>query len=474
MCRSFNRRLALIIFALLLAPCLSLSAQEVKAEIDLDDGALPLDFAFGMKLSPDGTSLYVAICGSYLGNNSRVVEIDTQTYVIINEGTVGQYPEEFEFRLDGNGDIELIFVTNSTDGTVSVLNPDLSSNTTIDLKPHGGDWTTGCIMGPSGRYLYVSTFNMGNIYVIDTEPTSPEYLQVIAKHYVGGGCGRMALYGNKLVIPGADWAQGAFLKTLDLQNPSQVEEVILDNNVSDYPSAVDVEVSHDGYAYVPVLDITNPWVYEVDLTASPIQVSRVFDLSTKGNFYVMEHGIGASPGQGTLVVTYMDDSIIKGVSRKAGCALFSLDVDPMYGGQTNEALFSLDGKTVFITNQAQPKVYVVEGVPMHGLHLSGTQSVNIGGTVNLEMLGGEANQKGLLLASGTLGPIVTPVVTLDIGWPFLILVDGIFGADCALPIPGIIVPNDPGLHGFDVYFQGLTQDMDKEMRPSNLHTVEIL
>ena len=74
----------------------------------------------------------------------------------------------------------------------------------------------------------------------------------------------------------------------------------------------------------------------------------------------------------------------------------------------------------------------------------------------------------------TLGPIVTPKFTLDIGWPYFLLVSDLFDGNNALAIPTLTVPNDPSLSGTIFYFQGLAIDQDREIRPSNLHDLEIL
>jgi hypothetical protein len=211
----------------------------------------------------------------------------------------------------------------------------------------------------------------------------------------------------------------------------------------------------------------------VDLTVTPLHVQNIIDLSAKGPYFTLEHGIGASPDKNTLVVTVLDSASIKVVGRKTGCVLESLDLNLLYG-QTNEAVFSKTGDQVFVSDQANPLVYVLSGVPQHGLYLFGTESAPLQGIVDLQLVGGETGQNGLLLVSLTLGPVPGPKFSLALGTPFFILVDGLFNGDKALPIPSFSVPNDPLFKGMEFYFQGLTRDGDKEMRPSNLHTLKVL
>jgi DNA-binding beta-propeller fold protein YncE len=456
---------------LLLCPCLS--AQEVLKEIDVDDGGGAPDYLFGMKLNPDGSELYAAVCGTFSDPNNRLVVVDTfQDLLLPKEGVTGKFPEEIEFRLDGSGDIELIFVSDSTDGTVTVLKPDLTLESTLVLAP-SSPYPFGLIMGPSGRYLYVSTVNMGEIFVIDTDPGST-YLQVVDQHTVAAFNGRLATYNGKLIIPGSDFTNGAVLSIMDLNQPSQVDAVLLDGDLAGYPGANDVHISKDGYAYVTVLDYNNSaLLYEVDLDRSPPAVSRTIDLSAQGPYLTLEHGIGASPDGNTLVVTYMDDAYIKTVSRKTGCVLDCFYVDPAHYGQINECVFSKDGDKVYLTNQAQPVIHVLGGVPEHGLWLTGEEETVPGGQVSLYMRGGEKGGPGLLLWSLTLGPIVTPTYEMEIGTPYYLLFYSVFDAGNNFPVITINCPNDPGLSGLSVYFQGLTRDSDKEFRPSNLHTVQI-
>lgn len=448
-------------------------AQEVVKEVDLDDGVGAPDYAFGMKLSPDGSALYATLCGSLLDPNNRLVVIDTDLDIMLpQEGVTGKFPEEIEFRLDGNDDIELIFVSDSTDGTVTVLQPDLTQETTIVLAAPS-NYPFGLVMEPSGRYLYVSTMDQGEIHVIDTQPGST-YLQIVIQHIVALYNGRLATYKGKLVIPGSDFANGAVLNVMDMATPAQVDTVVLDSETSGWPGANDVYVSPDGFAYVTVLDYNNnPLLYEVDLESSPPAISRTIDLSVQGPYLTLEHGIGASPDGNSLVVTYMDDAYIKLVSRKTGCVLECFYVDPAHYGQINEAVFSFDGNKVYLTNQARSVLHVVGGLPEHGLLLRGEKETVPGGQVSLDMRGGETGQAGILLWSLTLGPLVMPTYEMDIGAPFFLLFHAVFDGGNNFPDLTLNCPNDPGLSGISVYFQGLTRDSDMEFRPSNLHTVQI-
>ncbi len=470
--RCFRPIILLVPFVLFVSA--AAPAQEVGAVIDLEDGDGDYDWPFGMKLTADGTILYAAIPGSFSYPNDRVVTIDTFTDAVVLDGQAGSFPEEIEFRYSGTGALEKVFVSNSNDGTISVLNPDLSPSNIVDLTQLGGglgNYPFGLLMGSQGRYLYVSTVNMGEIIRIDTEP-GPTYLDIDDVYLnVAAFNGRMAHYNGKLVIPGTDWSFQAVLSVLDLSNPAQIDTVVLDNNPSGWPGANDVVV-FDGYAYVTVLDYNgNNLLYEVDLDQSPPVLARTIDLSQTAALF--EYGIGASSDGNTLVVTSLEGSVVV-VGRKTGCVLAVINLLYHGAGQGNEALFSKDGKKVYITDQADTSIYVLTGVPEHGLYLTGDETALPGGTVNMILTGGETGAEGGLVGSFNMGPIVFPNFTLDIGFPFWLPVRDVFDVDHSLLNSNPTIPNLPWLAGKTIYLQGVAKDYDLEVRTSNVHELLIL
>ncbi len=468
---------AAALFCGLLLP--GLNGQEVSAIIDFEDGDSISDYQFGMKLSDDGTRLFVAIIGNFFDPfdyNHRIVEIDTATGTITREGLTGNLPEEIEIRYDGNGNIEKIFTSDSGDGTITVLNPDLSPSDVVDLTLVGGGmgyYPFGLVMGPEGRYLYVSTMNLGEIFRIDTQP-GPTYLDIVDIFQLSaGGNGRMGFYQGKLVVPGSDYlVDGAVLSVFDPDYPSQVDVVVLDNELSGWPGAYDVAVA-GGFAYVTVLDYnSNMDLYEVDLESSPPAVSRLIDLSGEHDS-LWEHGLAISPDGNTLVTTCLDGPV-KIVGRKAGRLLTEIDLTSFGSGQCNEAVFSKNGQKVCITDQGDSTAYVLSGVPEHGLFLEGSESASIGDQVEFTLVGGEIGAPGICLASFHRGPTLFPNVTIDLGQPFHLLAQDLFDVQNELPGLSWTIPNWSWLPGLTVYLQGLTRDGDGEIRPSNLCVLEFV
>lgn len=449
-------------------------AQEVVKHIDLDDGVGAPDLAFGMEMSPDGEELYVAISGHYSDNNNRLVKIDTSIDEVVAEGVTELYPEEVTFKLY-NDEILKIFVSNSSSHSITVLKPDLTLETHIPLvTPPAQAWPFGVIMGPDNRYLYVSTVNAGEIFVIDTD-VGPTYLQIVQTYTIGQFNGRMAIHDGKLLIPSSDSALGLFLHIMDLAQPANVQSVLLTSDTSGWPSAPDVEVTDDGFAYITAYDwLASSDMYEVDLNLATPAVSRVIDLTDGGIDLTQEHGICASADGNTLIVTYLSDAHIRMVGTKTGKVLDTMHVYPQNYGEINEALFSDDGNKLYLTDQASPNVHVLTRVPEHGLILKGTSEVLPGGLIEMDLLGGENAQPGMLLMSLTEGQVSGPTYTMDLGLPFWVMLYQLFDVENEFFIPDFNCPNDSGLSGLRVYFQGLTRDADFEFRPSNLHIIDIL
>jgi DNA-binding beta-propeller fold protein YncE len=449
-----------------------LQGQEIARTIDLDDGDSIPDFSFGMELSQDGTTLAVTICGDiFAPNNHRIVVVDTATDGITGEGQTGNYPEEVATRYNSTGGVDNIFVSNSSDGTVSVLNADLSPAGLVDLSLLGGAYPFGLVFGPQGRFLYVSTVNAGEIFVIDTEPGATFLDVVDTFHLPAWFNGRMAIDGGKLIVAGTDLALGAVLTIVDLSNPTLIDTVLLEGHLATWASANDVAVV-DGFAYVPVLDYnSSKFLYEVDLGLAPPAVTRAIPLSPL-SFSLLEHGIAASPDGNTLVVTSLD-GMVQIVCRKTGSLLAEVDLTTIGSGGGNEALFSKDGKKVYITDVYDSLVYVLSGVPEHGLYLDGPDSAPLGGQVTLAVTGGEAGGRGALLASLKSGSIQMPRFILDLGMPVYTLHQGLFDGANSLPLPYWTIPTAwGGLVGATIHLQALAEDGDGEVRPSN--TLEIL
>ena len=129
----------------------------------------------GIKLSPDGRWLYVALSGSpsappgveraSLPPADRAAdgigEIDTTTFAVKRIIPAGDDPEQVELNADGTR----LYVANEESAQVSVV--DVPSGRVIaTIKV--GDEPEGVTLRPDGRVLYVTSEANGSVFAIDT------------------------------------------------------------------------------------------------------------------------------------------------------------------------------------------------------------------------------------------------------------------------------------------------------------------
>jgi YVTN family beta-propeller protein len=129
----------------------------------------------GLKISPDGTKLLVALSGSPIGGPGvdesklppadRAADgigvIDLATHSVIKKYDSGSDPESFAISLDG----KMIFVSNEDTGEMTAL--DLESGE-IKAKVKVGEEPEGVTTGPDGRVVFVSCEGSNEVVAIDT------------------------------------------------------------------------------------------------------------------------------------------------------------------------------------------------------------------------------------------------------------------------------------------------------------------
>jgi YVTN family beta-propeller protein len=147
----------------------------------------------GVAVSPDGSKLYVTN-----SNGDSVSIIDTATNKIINTWYVGREPKGIAVAPDGTVFVTIsgahtvsvfgtvsgavavgndptgvavnpvgtkAYVTNSVDGTVSVID---TSNNTVTATVSVGNWPWGVAVTPDGKKVYVANEESNTIPIIDT------------------------------------------------------------------------------------------------------------------------------------------------------------------------------------------------------------------------------------------------------------------------------------------------------------------
>lgn len=129
----------------------------------------------GLKISPDGTKLLVALSGSPIGGPGvdesklppadRAADgigvIDLATHSVIKKYDSGSDPESFDISQDG----KMIFVSNEDTGEMTAL--DLASGD-IKAKVKVGEEPEGVTTGPDGKVVFVSCEGTNEVVAIDT------------------------------------------------------------------------------------------------------------------------------------------------------------------------------------------------------------------------------------------------------------------------------------------------------------------
>jgi YVTN family beta-propeller protein len=129
----------------------------------------------GVKLSPDGAQLFVALSGSPIGGPGvdesklppadRAADgigvIDVATHAVVKKYKSGQDPESFAVSTDG----KMLFVSNEDEGALSIL--DLQSGE-VKQKVKVGEEPEGVTVRPDGKAVYVTSEGDGIVTAVDT------------------------------------------------------------------------------------------------------------------------------------------------------------------------------------------------------------------------------------------------------------------------------------------------------------------
>jgi PQQ-dependent catabolism-associated beta-propeller protein len=144
----------------------------------------------GLKLSPDGAHLYVAVsgmpkCGPTVSDEEcarrkrdfaadGIADIDTATLKVSRMLQVGTDPEQFDVSADGRR----LFISNEDAGTLSVF--DLQKSAILSKIPVGKE-PEGARVGPDGKWVLV-TSEVGNaVTILDTRSFEPLWSIAVGK-----------------------------------------------------------------------------------------------------------------------------------------------------------------------------------------------------------------------------------------------------------------------------------------------------
>jgi len=494
--RVLRHRVLLGCFALagLLVLAAPLPAQVITGEIDLDDNdpANTPDSPFGGILSPDGRFVIVCIAGDPDFspdppdlNNNEVRVIDRATRAVVNTITTGFFPVDCAATVHGT--TVHLWVSNSSDGTVSVFrveNGDFDDPGSITEEPFS-PIDTGAFSFPNGIVatgdhdtVWVGTTGgTGDVFALDADPQSGTFGSIADTVVVNGGAGRMALYGDLLVIPHTFFAfplsQGR-ATIVDTTDTADATELVLtpslDFEAGEFVSMVDVAVTSDGLAYLTLL---GPGTGQ-DLVVLDVEGRTLsHTVRLEGVSSEEQHGIAIAPGERHAVVTNFASHEIATLDLRDE-SVVSILVSP--SNEPNEVIFAMDGCTAYVTNQDADgvlgdSVAIVERFPDRALLLEGTTTPPIGATIELVVRGGcEGRKGGILVSDGNAGGAFRGI-PVPISNPIQVVEGGSYdvaGTLVASPVP---VPNDPGLVGKPMYYLAGAKDPGGTVRLSNVHTV---
>jgi YVTN family beta-propeller protein len=144
----------------------------------------------GLKLSPDGAHLYVAVsgmpkCGPNVSDEEcakkkrdlaadGIADIDTATLKVSRMLKVGTDPEQFDVSADG----KRLFISNEDAGTLSVF--DVGKSAILSKVPVGKE-PEGARVGPDGKWVLV-TSEVGNaVTILDTSSFKPLWSLAVGK-----------------------------------------------------------------------------------------------------------------------------------------------------------------------------------------------------------------------------------------------------------------------------------------------------
>jgi len=335
--------LALIMIVL---PVLALPVQAQTCNFNviatLDVGDSP----FGVTTSPDGQTMWVANSGGLFANSNKVTVVNATTFAIETVITVGNFPEDIAFTSDGSQ----AFVTNSSDGTVSVINAATRTVTqTISLASIPMTFPFGIVASKHDKKVFVTSASGEfdgsdkNIAVLDI--TNPSNVTLSGAFTAPGFGGRPAIrpIDNELIVPVAPTESGP-PKLLMINQSSGVvlHEIQLPGSTA-FPQ--DVAITPSGrFAYVSLLDFSGGtggvWVVNLK-TRSTVTVINTGD--------PLVHGIGMTPdGEFVFATNFSSGSnSVTVIDTDTNSIVTTIPTGP----QPNEVAVTLDGTRGFITNQ---------------------------------------------------------------------------------------------------------------------------
>lgn len=445
---------ALASFTLAAAP---LAAQQFSQDISLSglgngNPAKP----FGIAYEPGLDRIFVAVAGSFGAANNVVAVIDPNTDTVVATIPVGLYPEEIAFGYDSNGALLYGAVTNSTSGSVTIFEPDLSVRGEVTLPdpfglgtcyPFGIAWDGGI------QRFYVSTLDgSGDIHSVNpaTVTTSP-----IAPFNAAFSSGSRLLVHAGRVWNGATRYNAtftnadSFVANFKLSNKAGEEVLIADETRHFFPSVQDIIALPNDDVLVGGLGL-NGYLYQFSADG---ELRNTLYLNNASG----AHGLALGP-QGRLLAIcdlYSDNMIIYDLAERTELSTTAMGSIGLGYGQPNDAVFVHN--KLYVTSQATEEVVVFDNLPTPppaGGGYSGAISISnptpkLGDTVTVDVTGNGV--VALAQAREAIG-VNFRGFDMDIG-PQIKLV----GVSPSSFSDAGTIPNNAALRGLHLWFQGAVE-----------------
>ena len=342
--------LALSVVALSFATVAPLRAQDFAVIKTIDVDAEP----FGITPSPDGRTMWVANSGGVPAqggtpNSNMITILDVAALKKATKKiTVGKFPEDMAFTSDGSH----AAVTNSTDGTVSIIETASRRVTqTLKIAPLGLGYPFGVIFSKTDAKIFVTTGGAFDRAIAVLDSRNINRVKLAGTISVSGYPGRPLLMSmdNQLLVPASPVKIGtAQLFAINPESAKIERELAMP---VDNAFANDIVVTADGrFAYISIFAFKggHGGVWVVDLKS--FKTTTVIDTGDQSVF-----GMGITPDGRYIFATNFVHNQVVAIDPKTNKVIATIAV----GHHPNKIAVSLDGKEAFVTNQGDTTVSVI-------------------------------------------------------------------------------------------------------------------
>src|SRR5262249_2574148 len=326
-----------------------LQAQDFSVIKTIDVDTAP----FGITPSPDGRAMWVANSGGVPAQGGLP---NSNTITIINIGTleeqtakikVGKFPEDIAFSKDGLYAV----VTNSTDGTISVVEAaSRKAVQTLSIAPTGLGYPFGVIFNRSNSKIFITTGGAYDKAIAVLDSRNMNQVRLAGTVPVPGYPGRplLLLKDNQLLVPASPSQIGtAELFIIDPDSARIRRELHMP---TDNAFANDIVASSDGrFAYISLFALMggHGGVWVVDLRS----FKTVTVIDTGDSVF----GMGITPDGRFIFATNFNRNQVVVINPNTNKIIASIPV----GSHPNKVAVSRDGKEAFVTNQGSTTVSVI-------------------------------------------------------------------------------------------------------------------